>query len=99
MATETMKDRLLAKLNSREACIGVVGLGYVGLPLALEFVRAGYRVVGFDVKSATVEGLNQVRSHIQDVAAQSLADAVRAGKFAATSDLSRLKDPDVISIC
>src|SRR2546427_8367843 len=45
--------------------IGVVGLGYVGLPLALEFVRAGYRVVGFDVKSATVEGLNQGRSHIR----------------------------------
>src|SRR2546427_3859168 len=79
--------------------IGVVGLGYVGLPLALEFVRSGYRVVGFDVKSATVEALNQGRSHIQDVPVQILAAAVRAGTFAATSDLSRLKEPDVISIC
>jgi len=92
-------DLLVAKAADRTALIGVVGLGYVGLPLALEFVRAGYRVVGFDVKSATVEALNQGRSHIQDVPVQSLAAAVRAGTFAATSDLSRLKEPDVISIC
>ena len=92
-------DLLVAKAADRTALIGVVGLGYVGLPLALEFVRAGYRVVGFDVKHATVEALNQGRSHIQDVPAHSLADAVRAGKFAATSDLSRLREPDVISIC
>ena len=92
-------DLLVAKAADRTALIGVVGLGYVGLPLALEFVHAGYRVVGFDVKHATVEGLNQGRSHIQDVPAHSVVDAVRAGKFAATSDLSRLKEPDVISIC
>ena len=92
-------DLLVAKAADRTALIGVVGLGYVGLPLALEFVRAGYRVVGFDVKHATVEALNQGRSHIQDVPAHRLVDAVRAGKFAATSDLSRLKEPDVISIC
>src|SRR3989442_7441781 len=92
-------DLLVAKAADRTALIGVVGLGYVGLPLALEFVRAGYRVVGFDVNQATIAGLNQGRSHIQDVPTQRLAEAVRARTFAATSDLSRLNDPDVISIC
>ena len=53
-AETTMKDRLLAKLHDRSACIGVVGLGYVGLPLALEFARAGFHVIGYDVSERVV---------------------------------------------
>jgi UDP-N-acetyl-D-glucosamine dehydrogenase len=54
---ESMKDRLLTKLVERKACIGVVGLGYVGLPLALEFAKAGFRVIGYDVSQPVIEGL------------------------------------------
>lgn len=90
---------LLAKTQDRTALCGVVGLGYVGLPLAMEFVRAGYRVLGFDINAAVVEGLNAGRSHIQDVPSATLAEAVRSGRFTATADLGRLGEPDAISIC
>ncbi|HEV8304970.1 MAG TPA: nucleotide sugar dehydrogenase [Gemmatimonadales bacterium] len=92
-------ESLLAKTKDRTALCGIVGLGYVGLPLAMEFVRAGYRVLGFDLNAAVVEGLNAGRSHIQDVAPATVAQAVQAGKFAATTDLARLREPDAISIC
>jgi UDP-N-acetyl-D-glucosamine dehydrogenase len=95
----TPADLLVAKAGDRTAVIGVVGLGYVGLPLAMEFVRAGYRVVGFDVKPAIVEGVNRGRSHIRDVPAPGVAEVVQGGKLSATTDLSRLTEPDVISIC
>src|SRR6267142_388513 len=94
----TMVDTLLAKAKDRTAVFGVVGLGYVGLPLAMEIVRAGYRVIGFDVNSRVVDALNAGRSHIQDVSAATVTDAVQAKKFSATADLTRLKEPDVISI-
>ncbi len=92
-------DVLLAKAEDRTALIGVVGLGYVGLPLAMEFVRAGYRVVGFDRNAEVVKSLSQGRSHIQDVPDRAVAGAVKGGKFGATVDLARLKEPDVVSIC
>jgi UDP-N-acetyl-D-glucosamine dehydrogenase len=92
-------ESLLAKTQDRTALCGVVGLGYVGLPLAMEFVRAGYRVLGFDLNTQVVEGLNAGRSHIQDVPARAVAQAVQTGKFAATTDLAQLREPDAISIC
>jgi UDP-N-acetyl-D-glucosamine dehydrogenase len=92
-------DVLVAKAQNRSALIGVVGLGYVGLPLALEFARAGFTVLGFDVSKGVVDGLNQGRSHIQDVASGDVARFQAAGKFAATADLARLREPDVVSIC
>jgi len=95
----TPQELLLAKAQDRTALIGIVGLGYVGLPLAMEFARAGFRVLGFDVNRAVVEGLNACRSHIQDVASAAVAEAAQAGRFAATMDLARLKEPDVVSIC
>ena len=58
---------LIEKLKNRSAHLGVVGLGYVGLPLAVEFARAGFKVTGFDVIASTVEALNQGRSHVRDV--------------------------------
>src|SRR5882724_9275261 len=99
VAAPTIVDTLLAKAKDRTAVFGVVGLGYVGLPLAMELVRAGYRVLGVDVNSRVVDSLNAGRSHIQDVPAATVAGAVQGGKFAATTDLSRLAEPDAISIC
>ena len=62
-----LKDQLLSKIEKRSACIGVVGLGYVGLPLALEFAKAGFKVIGYDVSERVVKLLMQGKSHIQDV--------------------------------
>src|SRR5712664_2111629 len=98
VAAPTMVDTLLAKAKDRTAVFGVVGLGYVGLPLAMELVRAGYRVLGVDINPRVVDSLNAGRSHIQDVSAATVSDAVQAKKFSATVDLTRLKEPDVISI-
>src|SRR5882762_2449840 len=98
VAAPTIVDALLTKAKDRTAVFGVVGLGYVGLPLAMELVRAGYRVLGIDINSHVVESLNAGRSHIQDVPAATVMDAVQAKKFSATADLTRLKEPDVISI-
>ncbi len=92
-------EALIAKARDRSALFGVVGLGYVGLPLAMELVRAGYRVIGCDVSRTVVEGLNAGRSHIQDVPAAAVARAVQQRRFSATTDLTRLDEPDAISIC
>ena len=97
-AAQNPRDVLLAKAKDRSALFGIVGLGYVGLPLAMELVRAGYRVLGFDISKRVVDGLNAGRSHIQDIASDAVANAVSAGKFSATTDLSRLSEPDAISI-
>ncbi len=94
----SMKNRLLSMLERREACIGVVGLGYVGLPLALEFARAGFKVIGYDVSERVTSGLMAGTSHIQDVADADVAAVVESGKFEATTDESRLREMDAISI-
>ena len=102
MTTATAKstaDILIAKAQDRSALIGIVGLGYVGLPLAMEFARVGFRVLGFDVSKPLVDALGAGRSHVQDVASAEVAGFAKAGKFAATTDLSRLREPDVVSIC
>ncbi|MEO7136791.1 MAG: nucleotide sugar dehydrogenase [Gemmatimonadales bacterium] len=90
---------LIAKAERREILFGIVGLGYVGLPLAVELARAGYRVLGFDVIAEVVEGLNQGRSHVKDVTGAQLKQALEGGRFSSTTDMSRLSEPDAISIC
>jgi UDP-N-acetyl-D-glucosamine dehydrogenase len=93
-----LKDQLLAKIDNRTACIGMVGLGYVGLPLALEFANAGFKVIGYDVSDRVVRELMAGESHIQDVSSADVAKAVKSGKFEATSDESRMQEMDAISI-
>ncbi|HEV3485802.1 MAG TPA: NAD(P)-binding domain-containing protein, partial [Vicinamibacterales bacterium] len=93
-----MKDVLLGRIHDRSAKVGVVGLGYVGLPLAVEFAKAGFRVVGYDVSERVVSSLRAGRSHIQDVPPADVAALVKGGMFEATTDERRLAEVDAISI-
>ena len=94
-----MKDGLLEKLNRREAVIGVVGLGYVGLPLARTYLDAGYKVLGLDVDKAKPEALLAGRSYIEHIDAAPFAQAHRAGAFDATTDYARARDCDALILC
>ena len=93
-----MKDVLLDRIQKRSARVGIVGLGYVGLPLAVEFAKAGFRVVGYDVSERVVTGLRTGRSHVQDVSNADLTALVGSGMFEATTDERQLADVDAISI-
>ena len=92
-------QQLIEKAQRREALFGIVGLGYVGLPLALELAKAGYRVLGFDIIERVVDGLNAGHSHVKDVPDTQLREALAAGRFEATTDMSRMGEPDAVSIC
>ena len=87
------------KIRDRKARIGVIGLGYVGLPLAVEFSKEGFDVTGFDVDAWKVTELNAGRSYIIDVATEDVASCVEAGRLRATTDMSTLQDMDAIDIC
>ena len=95
----THKEALLEKILSKKAVAGIVGLGYVGLPLAVEFGRAGFSVVGFDVIEEKISQLNQGKSYIQDVPDTVIAPLVENGLFKATNDFSKLAEMDTINIC
>ncbi|UCC72432.1 MAG: nucleotide sugar dehydrogenase [Gemmatimonadota bacterium] len=95
----TVAESLIKKIEGREARVGVVGLGYVGLPLAVEFARAGFSVLGFEVSSEKVEALVQGRSYVRDVPDEQVAAAVEAGRLTATLDYDRLSEVDAICIC
>ena len=95
----TVAQDLIAKAERREALFGIIGLGYVGLPLAVELGRAGFRVLGYDVSRRVVDGLNAGHSHIKDISDADLQEVLKAGRFEATADPARLGEPDAISIC
>ncbi len=95
----TPLQQLLARVERREAVAGVVGLGYVGLPLAVEFARSGFRTLGFDVSDRVVAAVHAGESHVQDVPADVLSSFVGEGLISATGDLSRLEECDAVSIC
>ena len=90
---------LLALIDSRSSVAGIVGLGYVGLPLAVETARSGYRTLGYDVLPQVVDSINEGTSHIMDVPSTVLAPLVESGRISATSDPARLRTCDTISIC
>ena len=90
---------LKKKIENRSANIGVIGLGYVGLPLAMEFVRAGFKVTGIDVNTEKVEMINAGNNYIQDVSDNALASAVSDGNLNATTDFAATKKLDTVSIC
>jgi UDP-N-acetyl-D-glucosamine dehydrogenase len=90
---------LLGLIRERQARVGIIGLGYVGLPLAVEFARAGFDVTGFDVDAAKVSEINAGRSYIPDVPQHELGEAVAAGRLRATTDMRQLEEMDVADIC
>ena len=92
-------EELKARIASRDAHIGVIGLGYVGLPLGLEFTKAGFRVTGFEIDAKRVEALNAGKSYIEDVPSDAIGEAVAAGKLSATTDFGKLSGCDVINVC
>ena len=87
------------KIRDRKARIGVIGLGYVGLPLAVEFAKKGFDVTGFDVEASKTDEINAGRSYILDVKTEEVKAGVDAGRLRATTDMSRLKEMDAIDIC
>lgn len=92
-------DDLRSRIDAGEAVCGVIGLGYVGLPLAVELAKAGFRVIGFEVNTKVADGVNGGRSHVADVDSSTVADLVRGGRLEATVQMGRLKECDSISIC
>lgn len=94
-----MKEKLLKKIEQKEITVGVVGLGYVGLPLAVEKAKAGFKTIGFDVQASKVELVNEGKNYIGDVVDKDLTDLVRCGMLKATSDFSFVADVDFIAIC
>ena len=90
---------LLDRIRAKQARVGVIGLGYVGLPLAVEFAHAGFDVTGFDVDASKTAQINAGKSYIPDVPDADVASAVTAGKLRATSDMSQLGTMDAIDIC
>ena len=80
------KQQLLDRLNNRTARVGIVGLGYVGLPLAVEFAEAGFSVVGVDLSKDKVESLNRGESYVPDVPTERLKPLIQNGRFCATTE-------------
>ena len=95
----SIKEGLISKLRSKEARIAILGLGYVGLPLAVVFAEAGFHVTGIDPDSRKVDSLKKGLSYIPDVKTESITQLVQSGYLTATTDFSVLKDMDAVSIC
>jgi len=94
-----MKQVLIKKIKERKAKIGIIGLGYVGLPLAVEFGEAGFEVIGFDISEKKVQLINAGKSDIDDVSNTAVKKLVDAKKLIATTDPKLIKKVDTISIC
>ena len=94
-----MKERLLSKIKEKNIIVGVVGLGYVGLPLAVEKAKAGFKTIGFDVQKSKVEMVNAGKNYIGDVVDSDLKKLVDRKMLSATTDFSFIKNVDFIAIC
>ncbi|MEK3978653.1 nucleotide sugar dehydrogenase [Psychrobacillus sp. FSL K6-2836] len=99
LQANNIAEELIKKLEAKTATIGVVGLGYVGLPLAVEKAKAGFNVIGFDVQEEKVKKVNDGENYIGDVLPSDLTTLVWDGKLKATSDYSFIKDVDALAIC
>lgn len=94
-----MKQQLLSRIKDKTAVVGIIGLGYVGLPLMLRFVEEGYRVLGFDIDQSKIDTLQQGQSYIRHIPAKPIAAAVTSGLFDGTTDFSRATEADALFIC
>src|SRR5580704_18600904 len=92
-------EELQRKIETRQAHAGVVGLGYVGLPLAVELAHAGFNVTGIDLIASKVDSINRGESYVQDVPTEVLKPLVQAGKIRATTEFGAVADLDTINIC
>src|SRR5512134_2035384 len=95
----SIKETLIEDLKTKKAHIGILGLGYVGLPLAVVFAEAGFHVTGIDPDSRKTEALNKGISYIPDVKTETVEKLVKSGYLTATTDFSALKEMDAVSIC
>jgi UDP-N-acetyl-D-glucosamine dehydrogenase len=93
-----MKNELLDKIQKKEIVIGVIGMGYVGLPLSFCFAEKGFRTIGFDIDKSKIESLNSGRSYIKHISAERITHAIKSKLFTATPDFSKLKECDAILI-
>lgn len=94
-----MKAKLLKNIEEKNIIAGVIGLGYVGLPLAVEKAKAGFKTIGFDIQKSKVDLVNAGHNYIGDVVDSDLAELVKAGILSATNDFSFIKEVDFIAIC
>ncbi|AWB46413.1 UDP-N-acetyl-D-glucosamine dehydrogenase [Paenibacillus sp. CAA11] len=98
-ADSLLQESLLQRLNDRTAVIGVIGLGYVGLPLSVEKAKAGYHVIGFDVQAGKIDMVNAGYNYIGDVVDEDLRLMVESGRLRATADYAFLREVDAVAIC
>lgn len=94
-----MKKELIERLNSRDALIGIIGMGYVGLPLALRYLEVGYPVLGLDIDQSKVDQLMAGKSYIKHIPAAPIRESVDKGTFEASSDFSRAREADALILC
>jgi UDP-N-acetyl-D-glucosamine dehydrogenase len=93
-----MLKNILERINSRECTIGIIGLGYVGIPLALTACKAGFKVIGFDINATRVEQINLGQSFIKHISTEAMRQATREGRFTATTDFDALREVDAVLI-
>src|SRR5512137_2948225 len=94
-----IEGRLVQKILDKKALIGIIGMGYVGLPLILRFCEEGFRVLGFDIDSKKVATLKRGKSYLKSIPSPRISQIVRSGLLEVTDDFSRLDEPDCILIC
>src|SRR5258708_36917778 len=97
--TGTTARELEEKIRTRQAKVGIVGLGYVGLPLAVEIAKAGFEVTGIDLSDSKIARINDGDSYIGDIPSATLKPLVESGKLKATADFSVIRDLDTLNIC
>ncbi len=94
-----MKNELIKKINNKSAVVGIIGMGYVGLPLALEFADKGFFTIGFDIDEKKIPILNSGKSYIKHIKEDKIKKVIHNKKFIATSDFRKLTETDAIIIC